>query len=172
MSKYVQGPDTRSGSSPPLRYALSILVAVAISLFVASCVWDVNGDGQIVIACLGDSNTYPYSGHCEKLRAKYPNIVWINYGVPGSKAVGGTDDGLSRIAVAAAGDATRPPADVVLLAYGTNDIGPQGSITASEMADRIDMLVAAAATEGVRAFVATIPPRFTKDTCNPAPPSP
>ena len=127
--------------------------------WLAGCVWDVNGDGQVVVACLGDSNSaFPFGMYCEQLAVQYPDVVFVSYAVPGSRAIGGTDDGLSQIAEAAAG-ANGPPADVVLLAFGTNDIGG-GGISASEVADRIDTLVTAAADAGMPALVATIPPRF------------
>src|SRR5262249_27588809 len=53
-----------------------------------------------------------------------------------------------------------PPADFVALAFGTNDISDNGLISATEMADRIDTLKAAAKADGMIAFVASIPPRF------------
>jgi lysophospholipase L1-like esterase len=137
----------------------------------AGCVWDVNGDGQVVVACLGDSNSaFPFGMYCEQLAVQYPEIVFVSYAVPGSRAIGGTDDGLSQIAEAAAG-VNGPPADVVLLAFGTNDIGG-GGVSATEVADRIDTLNAAAADAGMPALVATLPPRFLSradgsTTCTP-----
>jgi lysophospholipase L1-like esterase len=124
------------------------------------CVWDVNGDGQIVIGCLGDSNSaFPFGMYCEQLAAEHPDLVFVSYAIPGTRAIGGPNDGLVQIAAAAAG-VNGPPADIVLLAFGTNDIGGNGAISAEEMADRIDTLKAAAAAEGMPQFVATIPPRF------------
>jgi lysophospholipase L1-like esterase len=158
-------------------HRLGMAVAV-VGLASSSCIWDVNKDGTIVIACLGDSNTsYPFFGnYCEQIAAAHPNIKLINYAVPGAKAVGGTNDGAAQIAAADVGDPAngKPPADFVVLAFGTNDIGGNGAITATEMADRIDTLKAAASAAGMVPFVASIPPRFVAraletDPCTPNP---
>jgi lysophospholipase L1-like esterase len=157
------------------RHCLGMAVAVA-GLASSSCIWDVDKNGTIVIACLGDSNTsYPFVGYwCEPLAAKYPSLRFINYAVPGAKAIGGANDGIAQIALADAGDPAngKPPADFVILAFGTNDIGGNGAITATEMADRIDTLKAAASAAGMVPFVASIPPRFNAraqetDPCTP-----
>ena len=156
------------------------LAAAAVGLAAFGCVWDINGDGAITIACLGDSNTsYPiYGSYCELIAAAYPSLTILNYAVPGTKAVGGQNDGLAQIAAAHAGDPAngKPPADFVVLAFGTNDISDNGLISATEMADRIDQLKAAAKADGMMVFVASIPPRFLAraqptDPCTPNPSS-
>jgi lysophospholipase L1-like esterase len=161
------------------RHRLGLAVAV-LGLASSSCIWDVNKDGTIVIACLGDSNTsYPFFGsYCEQIAAAYPSLKLINYAIAGTKAIGGDNDGLAQIAAAHAGDPAsgKPPADFVVLAFGTNDIGGNGAISATEMANRIDTLKAAASAAGMVPFVASIPPRFVAraqdgDPCTPNPSS-
>jgi lysophospholipase L1-like esterase len=146
-----------------LRHRLGFGFA-ALALAASSCLWDVNEDDTLVVACLGDSNTsWPwFGGYCESVAAEHPDVVVLNYAVPGSRAIGGAFDGLAQIEWAATGDpaAGKLPADVVVLAFGTNDIGHDGAITAEEMADRIDALKAAATALGMPAYVASIPPRF------------
>jgi lysophospholipase L1-like esterase len=143
---------------------MGIALAV-ITLGSSSCIWDVNQDGTIVIACLGDSNTWPFSGHCESIAAANPGLSILNYAVPGTSAGGGPPDGgVYQIARAKAGDPAngKLPADIVVLAFGTHDIGGNGSISPMVMADRIDVLKAAAAELGMPAFVASIPPRVNR----------
>lgn len=147
-----------------IRHRIGLVLAV-VMLGSSSCIWDVNQDGTIVIACLGDSNTsYPFVGsYCETIAAAHPTITILNYAVAGTTAGGGPPDGgVYQVARAKAGDPAKgkPPADIVVLAFGTNDISGNGAITASEMADRIDTLKSAAAALGMPAFVASIPPRY------------
>jgi lysophospholipase L1-like esterase len=146
-----------------LRHRLGLGIALA-ALGSLSCLLDVNEDGRTVVACLGDSNTsYPWFGDfCEALAAAHRDVTFLNYAMPGAKAIGGDHDGMAQLARAAAGDPAQdePPADVVLLAFGTNDVGEDAALGAAELSARIDALKAAARAAGMLPFVASIPPRF------------
>jgi lysophospholipase L1-like esterase len=151
-----------------------ILGAVAVITLASSCLWDVNEDGRIVVACLGDSNTAPFVGFwCESVAAEHPDITFVNYAVPGARAIGGENDGRAQLARAVAGE-KGPAPDFVVLAFLTNDIGGVGAISAEEAVGRVEALVDEAGALGIPAFVATVPPRFLSrpegsGTCAPNP---
>lgn len=129
---------------------------------------DVNGDGHIVVSCLGDSNTDAHvvqgTGWCERLAASQPTWTVVNRGVFYATAV---DRDPCRIAPAFCGDgdsaqmaftlaADHP--DVVIAAFGTNDVfvgpGPEATRDAYLRMGR-------RATEaGVEFFPALTPPRY------------
>lgn len=115
-------------------------VMVGVPLLVASgCLRDVNRDGRVLIACLGDSNTqagWPDAESvrwCELAAARLPDVValrgpfplrepvqFLNLGLGGgavtdAEAVPWAAPSQLRAALAAG-------ADVVIAAFGTNDV--------------------------------------------------
>jgi lysophospholipase L1-like esterase len=77
---------------------------------------DWNGDGVVRVAVLGDSNTTPYFGlsWCDVLKAKYAAVDWDCHGQGGANLIG---NAAVMLTAALAG-----APDVVLLAFGTNDV--------------------------------------------------
>lgn len=94
--------------------ALLLWLATLSSCF--PLVRDWNGDGAVRIAVLGDSNTEPYFGlsWCDVLIAQYPSVEWRCRGQGGARLTVHAGD----MVTAALAEAP----DVVLLAFGTNDV--------------------------------------------------
>lgn len=99
----------------------------------ATHVADLTGDGKVVIACLGDSNTGTLEGFggvtswCTLLNnLVQPTLGWqtVNVGIPGGTVLHPGPDTPSRSASTqlATALALPDPPDVVLLAFGTNDL--------------------------------------------------
>jgi lysophospholipase L1-like esterase len=143
-------------------------VAVLVALLLAGCrVRDVNGDGTIRVACLGDSNTRSddVPTWCDHLAARFPRWEVVNFGwggtvvdnstfADGTCAAGldGLVPGCSRYWVEQA-IAARP--DVAVLAWGTNDALHQidPTVVVASLVQDYDELQSA----GVRVWVATVP---------------
>lgn len=137
---------------------------------------DRNGDGEVVVACLGDSNTqsdwqagaaggFPASrGWCERLEALFGGRVrTVNLGVGGATAMlnselpVGNDEatfdarGQFRIAL----QKYRP--DIFLLAFGTNDLLERYSTRPKEVVMLYRELWLEARSEDLLLLVATVP---------------
>jgi len=125
---------------------------------------DANRDGRITVACLGDSNTHRTSrdspGWCERLEARlaeeHPGkLGWetINRGWGGASAVGGSlRPARQQLGYSLEND--RP--DVVVMAYGTNDLlggASPGEVLLAYAQHRQRVLAT-----GADFFVATTPP--------------
>ena len=139
---------------------------------------DRNGDGQIVVACLGDSNTDarwqngkaggfpPESGWCERLVDSLgdPRVRLVNLALGGATVGENTigaplgegwrwvGEGQLRVAL----EKERP--DLVLLAFGTNDILPKHGGDPAGVADSYNRLWRRLRAHDVLGFVALTPP--------------
>lgn len=127
---------------------------------------DRNGDGEIFLAALGDSNTFfvwtPSWGAQldQRGRVAHPEFRAITWARPGATAV---DTGKPELATAFGQlDVALPrEPDAVVLAFGTNDLGVA---TVPEIIDayvQLDDLIQAA---GSRTFIAKAPPCFNHYT--------
>lgn len=137
---------------------------------------DRNGDGRVVIACLGDSNTDsnwqyvrpqgfpPGGGWCEQLGSLLDGrATMVNLGMPGSTAAwtelaqaaekGYYFTGETQLEHAIA---THCP-DVVLMAFGTNDVLPRYGYSPEQIVAAHLHLVRRALEAGILPFVATAP---------------
>jgi lysophospholipase L1-like esterase len=138
-----------------------LLLAAAAACADAPAVRDRNGDGRVVVACLGDSNTEtqwpaPHTPKwCEFAAAERPRWTFTNHAVGGSTV---TRPATARpwadtqLAETLAKDAP----DVVILAFGTNDVRagrPTADVVAAYRA-----AVARIEAAGAVAFVALAPP--------------
>ena len=139
---------------------------LATALVTGACspgVHDVDGDGRIVIACLGDSNTEtrwppPHTPKwCEFAAAERPGWTFTNYAVGGATVTRPTDE---RSWIDPQLDAARgtDPLDAVVLAFGTNDVRTGRSTTDIVAAYRA--AAARASATGARVFVALTPPIY------------
>jgi hypothetical protein len=145
-------------------------VAVMVALLVAGCrvrVRDVNGDGTIRVACLGDSNTRndDAPSWCTDLAAQFPRWNVVNFGWPGTFADNSTwadgtcAAGLDGLVPACSRywieQALAAKPDVAVLAWGTNDaLHETDPVRAVDsLAQDYDELRSA----GVRVWVATVP---------------
>ena len=144
---------------------------------------DRNGDGRIVIACLGDSNTdagwqheqdptFPRDrGWCERLPEALgaASVEIVNLAVPGASAVQQPMPSVEEAQVHFDGDrqlaavlAASAP-DIVLISFVTNDAHPRRarelgrSLTAEEVVGVHRELLARAESAGVLPLVATAP---------------
>lgn len=140
--------------------ALLALASVAIACTPASGIRDVNGDGRIVVACLGDSNTdrrWPPPDTpkwCEFLAADVAGWTLVNRAVSGSTVTRSPARSWvePQLDEALATDAP----DVVVLAFGTNDVRA-GRSTEDIVAAYRAAVRRVEATGGL-AFVALAPP--------------
>jgi lysophospholipase L1-like esterase len=124
---------------------------------------DLNGDGKIVVACLGDSNTDrrwpPPDTHkwCELAADRVPGWTFVNRAVSGSTVSERPGpEGWSGTQL----DTTLPhdAPDAVVLAFGTNDVR-FGRATADVVAAYRAAVARVEATRA-RAFVALTPPIY------------
>lgn len=167
---------------PTLLVALAVAGSAGRAAGATSVNADVNGDGRVVLACLGDSNTYADwqfkqhegfpkgRGWCEQL-AEYlgPTVVLWNLATPGATAVRNQwpdlppdvlFSGFSQIEQALALD--RP--DIVLVAFGTNDVLPDHAADPATILAAHCEIAARARAAGALVLVATAPkPQPTHD---------
>ncbi|HEV7734858.1 MAG TPA: SGNH/GDSL hydrolase family protein [Candidatus Binatia bacterium] len=141
---------------------------LALALAVTACgppagVRDVDGDGRIVVACLGDSNTEtrwppPHTPKwCEFAAERVPAWTFTNHAVGGATVTRPNDQrSFADAQLDAAGAAA--PADAVVLAFGTNDVR-SGRSTADIVA-AYRAVVARVEATGAIAFVALAPPSY------------
>jgi lysophospholipase L1-like esterase len=143
---------------------LSSLAIVCCGVILIGCrsrPLDVNGDGVVTVLCVGDSNTDPKvkadgPKWCELLAGEYagrPEWKFVNGGVGRAKAAG---DGffcgrtMLRAALAAV------PADIVILALGTNDMQSPPEVAVDALLSLNDQ----AASAKAQVLIATIPPVY------------
>jgi len=130
----------------------------------ADCVLDDwNGDGMLLVACGGDSNTTEFDKPrwCRMLQGLLDGVTTVPVAWPGTRA--SNDSGNPRLPLAArvylegmlANWPNKP--DVVVLAWGTNDIG---SHEPAEVVRAINNLVLWLRSKGIVPLVATVPRRF------------
>jgi lysophospholipase L1-like esterase len=93
------------------RYAFR-LVKVAVLAMLAGLAGDVSGAPALQVWCVGDSIANHYAPALARLR---PQWTVVDLGVGGERS----DHGLERFAGLLA---ERPPPDVVLITFGTNDV--------------------------------------------------
>jgi lysophospholipase L1-like esterase len=123
---------------------------------------DHNGDGQIVVACLGDSNTSGVQvgvvSWCTKLdELVQPTAAFLSYGVPGATVSNvQSPNNLSSQLVFAAGTPQIP--DLYLIAGGTNDIIFKDA--SSQVVSGITSLMAEAVSKGAKVAVLKVLPVF------------
>jgi lysophospholipase L1-like esterase len=170
------------------------MLAVFCLALVGCVVKDINGDGKTLLACYGDSNTIglPAAGPswCDDLKQQVVLFNWqvTNYGWPGVSGVnenpsgqppcggllpfGGPGCSLGWVEYAVSGGT--PPfnpylgaADVVMLAYGTNDVAVNvqqyGDAAITVLPPRLIQAYRddiAALPTGTLVFVALIPPFY------------
>jgi lysophospholipase L1-like esterase len=138
----------------------------------AARIGDRNGDGVVTVACLGDSNTLgtnpSRTSWCDLLGGmiKRPDWRTVNRGVAGATAVQGDwPDAYDQLAATLTAD--KP--DVVIFAFGTNDVTWAASyatlVHRTPLPEYLEPSVAAlrelydrAETAGATAFIATTPP--------------
>jgi lysophospholipase L1-like esterase len=122
---------------------------------------DRNGDGRIVIACLGDSNTQPTAAlprtWCRRLAEFAETRGWevVDHGEGGATAVadGSMITADEHLAYALESDA----ADAVILAYGSNDVRLRG-VTPTQVGHAYAQLWQRGHEAGIDVFVALTPP--------------
>jgi len=169
----------------PVRFCVfGVVVAVASGVPAA---WaaplpealDRNADGEIVVACLGDSNTasawqhtkpggFPESrGWCEQLGARVgdPRVRVVNVGLGGATASPNAyGELINRMHFTGSSqlDAVLAyqPVDVVMMAFGTNDVMPEHGLTATDIADSYNRLWRRARAHDLLGFVAITPPVY------------
>jgi lysophospholipase L1-like esterase len=147
---------------------LRLLTAtLALTCTLAGCLIDANQDGTLVVACLGDSNTWDDGGAgpkwCEFLQEQQPTLKVIeggtilteptlteNIGIVGAAAC---DAGMGELAIA---EAMVPPPDIVIAAFGTNDLGAEHL----QPADIVPCYQALQAAAREPVYVALTPPAF------------
>ena len=138
-----------------------VVAAVAVACTSSSGVHDVNGDGHVVVACLGDSNTDarwppPHTPKWCELAAEATGWTFANH------AVSGTTVTMPAAPATWAGpqldEALADAPDAVVLAFGTNDVRT-GRSTAEIVAAYRDAVRRVDAA-GAMAFVALAPPLF------------
>jgi len=155
-----------------------VLLAGAIAAITGCRPGNVGGDGWITVVCLGDSNTqggYLYAageGWCEQLERRLESPPWrtVNRGRSGATACRtprrpespseplDAEDMLERTL-----EEDRP--DVVILAFGTNDVilGCDAEATLAAY----HRMVARIALDGREALVALVPPFLPPNTNRP-----
>jgi len=141
---------------------------------------DRNRDGEIVIACLGDSNTasgwqagvdggFPSEyGWCEQLSPLLEDsrVRVLNFGIGGATMspnplrskpeIGVFLSGLEQLDYALVTE----PIDVVMAAFGTNDVVLPHGGRPEDIVDYHNRAFRRARSHGLLAFVATVPPAF------------
>jgi lysophospholipase L1-like esterase len=126
---------------------------------------DANGDGDTVLACLGDSNTAvnpsTTTKWCELLQALVdePRFRIVNFARGGATAIRSREpSGYDQLPQAIAAGA-----DAIVLAFGTNDTNRENKADPDAVLRAYRELSAAAEREGIEVFVATTPPRYDLD---------
>ncbi len=115
---------------------------------------DVDGDGRLSVACLGDSNTETAekrpTSWCELLRARLPAEGWrvVNRGMGGATATGSAAQQLAY-----ALDHDSP--DVVIASFGTNDL--LARVPPQRVLEAFERLRLTALADGVAFFAALLP---------------
>jgi lysophospholipase L1-like esterase len=140
----------------------------ALAVAIVACrttrgVRDMNGDGRIVVACLGDSNTethWPTPNSpkwCEFAAAQITGWTFTNHAVGGSTVTRpATPRSWAEPQLEAALAADAP--DAVVLAFGTNDV--RAGRSTAEIIDAYRAAVGRVESSGILAFVALAPPSF------------
>jgi len=154
-----------------IRVAVTAVVLVGLCLFFAPRLPDADHDGVTRIACLGDSNTqdgWPTgvetrwctrAGALASAAGGSHRVTWMNVGAAGATVC---DPGLTwPWAQPQLASALAQGADVIVAAFGTNDIGvldrPPAAIVACYRA------LAAQVAGGRAFFVALTPPLYLPD---------
>ena len=127
---------------------------------------DRNHDGVITIACLGDSNTFadPKPGWCDLLGEASPKWVMSNRSWNGMSIIDfGESYGGFKLAAAPHVDEvlTLDHPDVVILAFGTNDL--KHAAMPEAIVDAYAQAKAKIEATGARCLVALTPPTFPPD---------
>jgi lysophospholipase L1-like esterase len=141
---------------------LLLLLVFAIACSRPAVVRDVNGDGRVVIACLGDSNTEsrwppPYTPKwCEIAAETMPDWTFVNHAVGGATVTQRPDD--HSFADRQLDGALADAPDAVVLAFGTNDV--RAGRSTPEIVAAYRAAVARVTARGALAFVAGAPPLF------------
>ena len=137
-----------------------VLIAALVAGGCSSGVHDLDGDGRVVIACLGDSNTEtrwppPQTPKwCEFAAAERPEWTFTNHAVGGATVTRPPDErSWSGPQLDAALAASR--LDAVVLAFGTNDVRADRST--AEIVAAYRAAAARASAGGTRVFVALTP---------------
>jgi lysophospholipase L1-like esterase len=149
-------------------------VAVAAAWLIVSTVgtgcgrlpdWDVDRDGVVRLAILGDSNSFGLDPRnwCAKLRETLAEVEpgrWEikAYGCLGARITGNPDPSRSGQAQVDRALAASPPVEVALLAFGTNDL--QFEQTPREVIDAYGEAMRQFEQAGVRVLLAYTPPRY------------
>lgn len=136
----------------------------------AGSIRDADGDGRIVVACLGDSNTQRAPGDppgwCEELEALLADPAWktVNRGIGGATATRTSmRPAETLLEYALAHDA----ADVVVAALGTNDL--LEGVEPARVVEAHTALKLRALSHGVAFFAALTPPALPAEhRINPA----
>jgi lysophospholipase L1-like esterase len=145
----------------PVRCFAGLLLVTACTP--SAGVHDVNGDGRIVVVCLGDSNTdrrWPPPDTpkwCELAAERMPEWTFINHAVSGATVTRHADPRLwgdTQLDRAVPADA----ADAVVLAFGTNDV--RGGRMTADIVAAYEVAVTTIEATGARAFVALAPPIY------------
>lgn len=145
------------------RARVLLLAIIVFACGPAPGVRDTNGDGRIIVACLGDSNTEsrwppPYTPKwCEAVADAQRGWVVANHAVGGATVTRPTDARSSaddQLDGALAGG----PVDAVVLAFGTNDV--RFGRTTHEIVAAYRAAMARVAAHGATAWVALAPPIF------------
>ena len=128
---------------------------------------DRNHDGVITIACLGDSNTFadPKPGWCDLLAEGSPGWVMSNRSWNGMSIIDfGESYGGFKLAAGPHVDEvlTLDHPDVVILAFGTNDL--KHAATPEAIVDAYAQAKAKIEATGARCLVALTPPAFPPDS--------
>ncbi len=139
---------------------------------------DRNRDGEILIGCLGDSNTTagwqyveptgfpPDRGWCEQLVAGLddPRIRLVNLAAGGASVCPNDIGGVAEMRIYFSGpgqvDAllTTEPVDIVFLAYGTNDVLPERSGIPRKIVDCYNAVWRRVRQHDLLAFIPITPP--------------
>ena len=118
-----------------------------------------------VMACLGDSNTCfgspgqcgPIRSWCERLAEALPEIRVVNLAWSGATACEGSDRPSLARQYATSQEEIEPPADLVIMAFGTNDYLQSSP---GEVLQCYRDVAQRARKDGVHYRVATTPPVF------------
>lgn len=141
---------------------------------------DRNGDGEIVIACLGDSNTAstwqgaeeggfePDFGWCEQLLARLddPRVRMVNMGAGGATVSPNfvADVPAGRVYFSASTQLeyawSTDPVDIVILAFGTNDVHPDQNRVPEEIVDYYTRIWRQVRARGLLGFVGVTPTAY------------
>jgi lysophospholipase L1-like esterase len=139
----------------------TFLAVAAVACASSSGVHDVNGDGRVIVACLGDSNTDarwppPHTPKWCEFAAEATGWTFANHAVSGTTVT--MPAAPARWAGPQLDEALADAPDAVVLAFGTNDVRT-GRSTAEIVAAYRDAVRRVDAT-GAMAFVALSPPLF------------